>query len=167
MSDILHAFAISGGILLLVVILTLIVSIVTVNRGAADRKAKVEHALRQKAVDDEDRTEQTEPGTECIGPMLNVEQRGGAVAAERADEVCERPGKVENRREGDAGDNPGNARAIEGGRTGGDVSQTAEHDGEQQHVGEAHEERGGSRETVLLQDDPDDWVDPSDKDDQR
>lgn len=36
MSDILHALSISGGILLLVVILITIVSIVTVNRGAAE-----------------------------------------------------------------------------------------------------------------------------------
>lgn len=42
-ADLIHALSMSGGILLLVVVGTIIVSIVTVNRGAAEMGGGTEH----------------------------------------------------------------------------------------------------------------------------
>jgi hypothetical protein len=71
MPDVVRALAISGGILLLVVVLTIIVSIITVNRGAAEMAGGHEgHA--------------PEPLAEA---KLAVAAKGGKAAAAAVEEI--------------------------------------------------------------------------------
>jgi len=72
MSDILHALFISGGILLLVVILTLIVSIVTVNRGAAEMAGGGhEHAAEAVALKESSPTAAKPAAKPAAGPATD------------------------------------------------------------------------------------------------